>query len=94
MPTKSATDVFGDGKFRYEMLDFGRSYETKLEMNRCVDPLAPGRYRVIIWYHNWVCIAYAAHPNMIVFSSDPFELVVRHGAVGSQPADAGKRESE
>jgi len=85
-PAKPQSSGRGGGRFLRKMLEFGQSYETKLEMGKYVEPLTPGRYRVTVLYHDWFPIADMEYPNLILFSSDPFELIVRPGGTDSQPA--------
>ncbi len=68
----------GTGIFHFRVLHVGESYQTTLDMNQYVGPLPPGRYRVVVQYHNSFAIANnESMENRIVSSSEPFELVVR-----------------
>jgi hypothetical protein len=74
----------------YGMLGFGEAYETKLDIGQYVQSLPPGHYRVVILYHNSDRIAYAEDiSNLIVFSSDPFELIVKPAGVDPRPPSRG-----
>jgi len=42
----------GGGTTQFGVLDFGQSYQTTLYLNRYVRPLYPGRYQVVVLYHN------------------------------------------
>ncbi len=87
MPAKPQAGFGGGGISSFSMLQPDKSYETKLEMAKYVEPLAPGRYRVVVLYHNSVTIADVEDiSGLIVFRSDPFELIVRPGGIDSQPA--------
>jgi len=93
-PVKPQSGGGGGGKFLRKMLEFRQSYETKLEMGKYVEPLTPGRYRVRVLYHDLYPIADIDFPNLILFSSDPFELIVRPGGTESQPADLANGENK
>jgi hypothetical protein len=89
MPLKPEQWVSGDpGRFSYGMLKFGESYDVVLELSRYIQPLLPGRDRVVIRYHNSRPIAGVDHPDLILFSSDPFDLIVKPAGPASRPATA------
>ena len=87
MPVKPRMGVGGGGISSFGMLQPGKSYETKLEVAKYVEPLAPGRYRAVVLYHNSATIADREDiSGLIVSSSDPFELIVRPAGAESPPA--------
>jgi hypothetical protein len=95
IPMKPEPHSPGEWLSGFKMLEFGQSYETKLEMGKYVEPLAPGRYWVRLIYHNSKTIDDRKDiSGLIVFRSDPFELIVRPGGVGSQPAVPATREGK
>jgi hypothetical protein len=91
MPVKPLEYDAGGVGSGFRMLEFGQSYETRLEMDEYIEPLAPGRYRVRVLYHDSRPIAgMEDFSGLIVFKSDPFELIVRPAGPHSRPGSAGQ----
>ena len=64
----------------FVMFKPGEHREFELDMSRFVQTLAPGRYRVVVQYRDAFGTAFGPKKgisNRIVFSSEPFELIVR-----------------
>lgn len=68
----------GGGISVFDVLKYGECYETDLDINKFLEPLPPGRYRVVVQYHNSHTIADDEDAsNRIMSVSEPFELIVR-----------------
>ncbi len=77
-PIKQLRSDMGGGISVFDVLKYGECYETDLDINKFLEPLPPGRYRVVVQYHNSHTIADDEDAsNRIMSVSEPFELIVR-----------------
>ena len=55
----------------------GETWSIQLDMNKYMDPLPPGRYTVIVQYHNGQYISDMQDvSNLIIMTSDPMPLLI------------------
>lgn len=80
---RPSPSFIGGGIFQDGPLLFGESWETQLPLDRYVRIEKPGKYQVEVLYHNSATIADLDDPakleELIVFRSEPLELIVESG---------------